>query len=89
MFKRVVWMGAGFGAGLGSSFWVKRAVTRRVHRYVPPSVRTVVAAKARSAGTTVRGAVREGREVMRSFQESAEADLADERRRNLRLVNGD
>ena len=39
MFKRVIWMGAGFGAGLGSSYWVKRAVNRKVQQYVPDNVR--------------------------------------------------
>lgn len=75
MFKRVIWMGAGFGAGLGSSYWVKRAVQRRVERYVPTEVRKVVGSKARAAGSTVKSAVDEGRTVMRQYQRDAEAAI--------------
>ena len=95
MFKRVIWMGAGFGAGLGSSFWVKRAVNRRVERYVPTDVCKVVGAKARSAGATVKSAVDEGRTTMRQYQRDAEAaiggdkgrsDPSDQPSRRLRAV---
>lgn len=75
MFKRVIWMGAGFGAGLGSSFWVKRAVNRRVQRVLPPHVRHAVGRRARSAGSTVRSAVSEGRSVMRQYERDAEAEI--------------
>lgn len=85
MFKRVIWMGAGFGAGLGSSFWVKRAVNRKVRQYVPDDVRTAVGTKARAAGRTVATAVREGRATMQQYQAQAEAEVAGERRR-LRAV---
>ena len=44
MFKRLFWWGAGFSAGLGSSFWVKRTVNRKVQRYVPEDVRSAVGA---------------------------------------------
>ena len=76
MFKRVIWVGAGFGAGLGSSYWVKRAVTRKVDRYVSPDVRAVVGTKAKAAGRTVRIAVREGRATMEQYQREAEAQVA-------------
>jgi len=72
----VIWMGAGFGAGLSSSYWVKRAVNRRVERYVPSEVRRTVGAKARSAGATVKSAVDEGRVTMRAYQRDAEAAVA-------------
>ena len=87
MFKRIVWMGAGFGAGLGSSYWVKRAVNRRVQRYVPDDVRTAVVKGAKSAGTTIKAAVDEGRSTMRQYQRDAEASLeSDAPRANLRAV---
>lgn len=87
MFKRIVWMGAGFGAGLGSSYWVKRAVNRRVQRYVPDDVKTAVVKGAKSAGTTIKAAVDEGRTTMRQYQRDAEANLdGDTGRANLRAV---
>ena len=89
MFKRAVWMGAGFGAGLGSSFWVKRAVQRRVQRYVPDDMQQAVVRRAQAASTSVRGAVREGRAAMRQYQAEAEAQLAEHRRANFRVVGED
>lgn len=86
MFKRVIWWGAGFGAGLGSSYWVKRAVNRRVQRYVPDDVRTAVGQKARAAGRTVKSAVREGRATMQQYQADAEAEVAGDHRSRLRAV---
>lgn len=86
MFKRVIWWGAGFSAGLGSSFWVKRAVNRKVSRYVPDDVRTAVGNKAKSAGTTIKAAVDEGRSTMRQYQADAEARIEDGSRANLRAV---
>jgi hypothetical protein len=86
MFKRVFWWGAGFSAGLGSSFWVKRTVNRKVQRYVPDDVRTAVSTRARSAGRTVKAAVDEGRATMRQYQADAEARIDDDRRANLRAV---
>jgi hypothetical protein len=86
MFKRVIWWGAGFSAGLGSSFWVKRAVNRKVARYVPTEIRRTVGTKARSAGTNLRAAVSEGRHAMREYQQDAEATVGDGRRTDLRAV---
>ncbi len=86
MFKRVIWWGAGFGAGLGSSFWVKRAVNRRVQRYVPDTVRKAVGSTARSAGTRLRGAASEGRAAMRQYETDAQAQVDGNRRPGLRAV---
>ncbi len=86
MFKRVIWWSAGFGAGLGSSFWVKRAVNRRVQRYVPDEVRRVVGEKARSTGSHLRSAISEGRAAMRQYEADAVARVEGEHRTNLRAV---
>ena len=86
MFKRAIWIGAGFGAGLSSSFWIKRVVNRRVDRYVPPDVRTAVGRGARKATSTVRTAVHEGRAAMRQFQAEAEAEVEFTGTTGLRVV---
>ncbi len=86
MFKRAIWMTAGFGAGLGSSFWVKRAVNRRVERYVPTDVRVALGKGARRATGTVKSAVREGRLTMRQYEAAAAAELSPGARTNLRVV---
>ena len=33
MFKRIIWIAAGFGAGLSSSLWMKRVVKKRATEY--------------------------------------------------------
>lgn len=86
MFKRAIWLGAGFSAGLGSSYWVKRAVNRRVDRYVPSDVRTAVTTRARAATSNVRAAVHEGRTVMRQYQADAEEKINKPSRAKLRAV---
>lgn len=51
MFKRAIWMGTGYGLGMGTSWWVKRKVRRemgdRLDRYVSPELRTKVGDRAR------------------------------------------
>lgn len=86
MLKRMIWWSSGFCAGLGSSFWVKRAVNRRIRRYVPQNVRAAVARTARTAGNNVRGAVAEGRAAMRQYETDAEARVNGESATQLRAV---
>ncbi len=86
MFKRVIWWSAGFGAGLGSSFWVKRAVNRRVQRYIPDDVRKAVGERARSTGSHIRTAIHEGRAAMRQYEADAEAEVEGGRPSSLRAV---
>ena len=33
MFKRIIWIAAGFGAGVSSSLWMKRVVKKRATEY--------------------------------------------------------
>ncbi len=61
MFKRVRWMGLGFVAGVGSSYWVVRKVRATAERYMPPRV----ADSAKSFGNDVKAALVEGRQAMR------------------------
>lgn len=87
MIKRVVWMGTGFGLGVTSSVWAKRAVRKRVRRYVPEQMRHEVSARVRQMGSEVRSAVSEGRQVMRDYRTDVESEVAaQQRRRSLRAV---
>lgn len=68
MFKRVVWMGTGYGLGMGTSWWVKRKVQRevkqKVDRYVPPEVRTRVESGAKNVTAAVKPRVEQGAQVV-------------------------
>lgn len=87
MFKRAIWMGTGFGLGVTSSVWMKRAVRRRVHRYAPERVRRQVTTRARRVQRDVTHALAEGRQAMRDYRADAEAELtAQQRRRTIRAV---
>ena len=74
--KRTFWTTVGYGAGLASSVYVQRRVRKAVRRVAPPELRTVVGARgtaiadrARSAGDSVVGAIREGRATMRATEQ--------------------
>lgn len=90
MFKRATWMATGVCVGLGSAWWVERKVREQVERYLPDRVASDLADSARRLSTDLKGAMAEGREVMRA----REAEL---RHRvgsrptppRLRLVDGD
>ena len=80
-------MGTGFGLGVTSSVWAKRAVRKRVRRYVPDQVRSQVTQRVKRVGTDVKSAVSEGRQVMRDYRTDMEAEVtATERRRSIRAV---
>jgi hypothetical protein len=88
MFKRVVWFGSGFTAGMAGGWYVQRTVRQRIERYTPEYIRQDVAVRADAIRTDVVTALSEGREVMRRYRQDAENDLADEqRRRTLRSVS--
>jgi hypothetical protein len=79
--KRTFWTTVGYASGIASSVYVQRRVRKAVRRVAPPEVREVVGARgsaivgrARAAGDTVIGAVREGRAAMRE----TEQELRDE-----------
>ena len=88
MFKRVIWFGSGFTAGMAGGWYVQRSVRQRIERYAPENLRNEVASRADSIRSEVTAAVSEGREVMRRYQEDARSDLADSQRRTtLRAVS--
>lgn len=79
MFKRVIWLGAGYAAGLGTSYWAYRKVQRTVQRYAPVEVASRTRDSARDLGRNVRAAMAEGRDAMRAREVELRSDL-DERR---------
>jgi hypothetical protein len=88
MFKRVIWFGSGFTAGMAGGWYVQRGVRQRIERYAPENLRTEVAARAESIRSDVAIAISEGREVMRRYQDDARGEMVDEQRRTtLRAVS--
>ena len=64
MFKRVVWMGMGFGAGVGATVWTEVKLRRTAQRFTPAAIGDEVAGRVRSLGGDVRDALRDGRQAM-------------------------
>lgn len=68
MIKRLVWLLIGFVLGLGSSWTVMRRLRRAAQRYAPTDV-------VDRWGGTVRAAVAEGRDAMRTREAQLKTGL--------------
>jgi hypothetical protein len=69
VFKRLFWLVVGFLLGLGSSYALIRRLRRVASRYVPAQV-------AERWGGTMRAAVDEGREAMRTREAELKESVA-------------
>lgn len=78
MFKRLRWMMVGAIGGVSSSVYVQRRVRERMDRMQPDHVARRALGAAETVGRQVRGAVSEGRQVMRAREiELREGYLSD------------
>ncbi len=69
MFKRVTWMGMGFGLGVGTTVLAARKVRRRLDRYQPAAVTERITATAVSWRDQLAAAVAEGRDAAATREE--------------------
>ena len=76
MFKRLFWLCTGMGFGVGSSFWVMRAVRRTVDRYRPTRVVARLEGDVRAAVSEGRIAMREREAALRSARAARSSPLA-------------
>ncbi|MDQ6927944.1 MAG: hypothetical protein M3159_04685 [Actinomycetota bacterium] len=75
MFKRLFWLTTGAALGMGSSFWVMRAVRQRISQYAPDRIADNVTTAARTAREDLRAALVEGRDAMRRRESELRAEL--------------
>jgi len=73
--KRLTWLVVGFGAGLGSSWYVTRSVRRAIARYTPREVADRVNRSLLEAGRDLQAAVAEGRAAMHEREAELRAGL--------------
>lgn len=80
--KRTFWAGLGYGAGLATSFYLRKRVQRALGpRGVDAAVRAKQAARGvRAATRSVTEAVREGRATMRDTERALRAEFEVHRR---------
>jgi hypothetical protein len=76
VFKRVVWMGMGFGAGVGATVWTEVKLRRTAARFTPAAIGDEVSGRVRSLGVDVREALREGRAAMVAREAELRAEHA-------------
>ncbi len=76
MFKRVVWMGMGFGAGVGATVWTEVKLRRTAQRFTPAAIGDELSGRVRSLGADVRDALQEGRAAMVAREAQLRAELA-------------
>jgi hypothetical protein len=63
--KRLFWLGVGYTAGLGTSWYAARKVKEAARRYTPEGLQTRVTDTVSGLSRDVRAAVTEGRSAMR------------------------
>jgi hypothetical protein len=80
MFKRLRWMLLGAIGGVSSSMYVQRRIRERMDRLQPDHVARRAMGAAQNVGREVKGAVTEGRQVMRAREiELRDGYLSDRR----------
>ena len=69
MIKKILWMTAGFGAGISSSLWVKRLARRRVEQYSGSVSNNFLSNRIETTKTTLKNARAEGKKVVLKYQD--------------------
>ncbi len=77
MFKRVTWLGVGFGIGVGTTVVAARKARRQLDRYTPNAMVTRVTDKATDLRDHVTGALTEGRQAAKNREQELRADRFD------------
>lgn len=75
MIKRLIWLVTGVVVGWGSSFWLARALRRRLERYLPDRVVHEVTARVRNARSHIAAAAEEGRSAMHARETALRAEF--------------
>ena len=87
MIKKILWMTAGFGAGISSSLWVKRLVRRRVEQYSGSVSNNFLSNRIETTKTTLKNARSEGKKVVLKYQDRLSADQNSEKVDTFLMVN--
>ena len=74
--KRVFWLGVGYGAGLGTSWYAARKVKAAARRYTPEGLSDKVTDTVTGISRDVKAAVTEGRSAMREREAELRAPRA-------------
>lgn len=74
--KRVFWLGVGYGAGIGTSWYAARKVKAAARRYTPEGLSGKVTDTVTGISRDVKAAVTEGRSAMREREAELRAPRA-------------
>ncbi|MEE2683104.1 MAG: hypothetical protein VYD77_04150 [Actinomycetota bacterium] len=87
MIKKILWMTAGFGAGISSSLWVKHLVRRRVEQYSGSVSNNFLSNRIETTKTTLKNARSEGKKVVLKYQDRLSADQNSKKVDTFLMVN--
>ena len=68
MFKRIIWIAAGFGAGLSSSLWMKRVVKKRATEYTASFASNFLENTVKATKSTISSVTGEGKRIAGKYQ---------------------
>ncbi|MBD29391.1 MAG: hypothetical protein CL453_00290 [Acidimicrobiaceae bacterium] len=69
MVKRIIWIAAGFGAGLSSSLWMKRVVKKRTADYTASVATNFIENSVKATKSTISGVADEGKRIATKYQD--------------------
>ena len=69
MVKRIIWITAGFGAGLSSSLWMKRMVKKRATDYTNSVASNFIENSVKATKSTISGVADEGKRIAVKYQD--------------------
>ena len=87
MIKRIIWVTAGFGAGLSSSLWMKRVVKRRAADYTNSVATNFLANRVKATKSTLLDVAQEGKRIATKYEDRIPTRSKQQSRKSLLILN--
>ena len=87
MFKRIIWIAAGFGAGLSSSLWMKRVVKKRATEYSASVAANFLENSVKATKSTISGVAGEGKRIVGKYQDRLPNRAGKNSRNGILILN--
>ena len=87
MIKRIIWVTAGFGAGLSSSLWMKRVVKRRAADYTNSVATNFLANRVKATKSTLLDVAQEAKRIATKYEDMIPTRSNQQSRKSLLILN--
>ena len=87
MVKRIIWITAGFGAGLSSSLWMKRVVKRRATDYTTSVATNFIENSVKATKSTISGVADEGKRIAGKYQDRMLSSAGQKAQNSVLILN--